>query len=333
MSRIDEMKKQYPELNVSILDIIVNLDTSKTYKYTPLLCKLIAKRLNLKNNSVGEVYSDVKLRYESSLINRGISIINLTDNELYVYNMIMEYFPSEIFSTIKEFMYFMDRNQIENNDVTSYSTIDEIRGAITLASMKELTKELEGQVIKEYEDDVWVAVRPLTFQASVKYGAGTRWCTTYQAEKNYFERYWRGGILCYFINKKTGYKFAGYRSLPDREMSFWNAADNRVDYLDLEIDDYMFQNIRKIFSSEFTNKNLSSDEIQDLVHKECIDAYEKKEILVAELPQLAELAGGDVLEPMEEPNQTLRDAAQRYRTMTAVPIFEQPEIPVIPIRG
>jgi len=71
MSRIDEMKKQYPELNVSILDIIVNLDTSKTYKYTPLLCKLIAKRLNLKNNSVGEVYSDVKLRYESSLINRG----------------------------------------------------------------------------------------------------------------------------------------------------------------------------------------------------------------------------------------------------------------------
>lgn len=95
----------------------------------------------------------------------------------------------------------------------------------------------------------------------------------------------------------------------------------------------MFQNIRKIFSSEFTNKNLSSDEIQDLVHKECIDAYEKKEILVAELPQLAELAGGDVLEPMEEPNQTLRDAAQRYRTMTAVPIFEQPEIPIIPIRG
>ena len=333
MSRIDELKKQYPELNVSLLDIIVNLDTSKTYKYAPLFCKLIAKRLNLKNNNPNENYIDVKLRYESSLINRGISIINLTDNELYVYNMLMEYFLSEIFSTIKEFMYFMDKNQIENKDVTSYSTIDEIRGAITLASMKELTKELEGQVIKEYEDDVWVAVRPLTFQASIKYGAGTRWCTTYQAEKNYFERYWRGGILCYFINKKTGYKFAGYRSLPDREMSFWNAADNRVDYLDLEIDDYMFQNIRKIFSSEFTNKNLSSDEIQDLVHRECIESYEKREIAMEpDIPELHQLAVNEP-QPVEEPNQALMDAARRYRTMTAVPRFEEPDNPVMQIRG
>jgi hypothetical protein len=333
MSRIDELKKQYPELNVSLLDIIVNLDTSKTYKYAPLFCKLIAKRLNLKNNNPNENYIDVKLRYESSLINRGISTINLTDNELFVYNMLMEYFPTEIFSTIKEFMYFMDKNQIENKDVTSYSTIDEIRGAITLASMKELTKELEGQVIKEYEDEVWVAVRPLTFQASVKYGAGTRWCTTYQAEKNYFERYWRGGILCYFINKKTGYKFAGYRSLPDREMSFWNAADNRVDYLDLEIEDYMFNKIRKIFSSEFTNKNLSSDEIQDLVHKECIEAYEKKEVLVEQdIPQLEQLVANEP-QPMDGPNQVLINAAHRYRTMTAVPRFEEPEVPIIPIRG
>lgn len=333
MSRIDELKKQYPELNVSLLDIIVNLDTSKTYKYAPLFCKLIAKRLNLKNNNPNENYSDVKLRYESSLINRGISTINLTDNELFVYNMLMEYFPTEIFSTIKEFMYFMDKNQIENKDVTSYSTIDEIRGAITLASMKELTKELEGQIIKEYEDDVWVAVRPLTFQASAKYGTGTRWCTTYQAEKNYFEKYWRGGILCYFINKKTGYKFAGYRSLPDREMSFWNAADNRVDYLDLEIDDYMFVNIRKIFSSEFTNKNLSSDEIQDLVHKECIESYEKREIAMEpDIPELHQLAVNEP-QPVEEPNQALMDAARRYRTMTAVPRFEEPDTPVIQIRG
>jgi hypothetical protein len=187
MSRIDEIKKQYPELNVSFLDIITNLDTSKTYKYTPLFCKLLAKRLNLKHNSAGENFNDVKLRYESSLINRGISTINLTDNQLYVYNILTEYFPSEIFFTIKEFMYFMEKNQIENNDVTSYSSIDEMRSAITLASIKELTKELESQVIKEYEDETWVAVRPLTFDASAKYGAGTRWCTTYQREKNYFD--------------------------------------------------------------------------------------------------------------------------------------------------
>lgn len=332
MSRIDEIKKQYPELNVSFLDMITNLDTSKTYKYTPLFCKLFAKRLSLKHNSIGEDFKDVKLRYESSLINKGFSTMDLTDNQLFVYNMFTEYFPSEIFFTLKEFMYFMEKNQIENNDVTSYSTIDEMRSAITLASMKELTKELEGQVIKEYEDETWVAVRPLTFDASAKYGTGTRWCTTYQAEKNYFERYWRGGILCYFINKKTGYKFAGYRSLPDREMSFWNASDMRVDYLDLEIDDYMFTNIRKIFSSEYTNKNLSSDEIQELVHKECIESYEynKSELRVAEIEEPV---------PMDEPNEALRNAAERYAelrnvTMTAVPRFADiVETPIVEMRG
>jgi hypothetical protein len=229
----------------------------------------------------------------------------------------------------------MEKNQIENNDVTSYSSIDEMRSAITLASIKELTKELESQVIKEYEDETWVAVRPLTFDASAKYGTGTRWCTTYQAEKNYFERYWRGGILCYFINKKTGYKFAGYRSLPDREMSFWNSSDMRVDYLDLEIDDYMFTNIRKIFSSEHTNKNLSSDEIQEQVHKECIDQYGKVES-IGVLMEQQQPVEEDI---MEEPNEALRNAAQRYNelrnvSMTAVPRYvDNVEAPVVEMRG
>ncbi|MFN9959911.1 MAG: hypothetical protein ACK55I_43050, partial [bacterium] len=118
-------------------------------------------------------------------------------------------------------------------------------------------------------------VRPLTFSASAKYGAGTRWCTTYQKEKVYFEKYLRNGVLVYFINKKTGYKFAGFRELSNKEMSFWNSADNRVDYLDLEIDDYMFTTVRKIFSSQLSNKNLSSDEIQEQVHSECISEYPK----------------------------------------------------------
>jgi hypothetical protein len=173
-------------------------------------------------------------------------------------------------------MRYMDKGHIENTDVTSYKDIESVRGAITLASMKELTKDLEGQVIKEFEDEKWVILRPLTFSASAKYGASTRWCTTYQREKNYFEKYWRKGILVYFINKKTGYKFAGYKGLSgDTEFSFWNSEDTRVDYLDVEADDYLFPIVRKIFKSNSTNKNLCSDEIQQQVHKECIDQYGK----------------------------------------------------------
>ena len=80
-------------------------------------------------------------------------------------------------------MEYMNNNQIENKDVTSYSSVEDLRSAITLASLKKISKELESQVIKEFEDDTWVCVRPLTFSSSAKYGSGTKWCTTYQAEK------------------------------------------------------------------------------------------------------------------------------------------------------
>ena len=197
----------------------------------------------------------------------------------YLLNYVSEHIPIDTFQTLNLFMEYMDKGQIENTDVTSYKDIESIRGAITLASMKELTKDLEGQVIKEFEDEKWVILRPLTFSASAKYGSSTRWCTTYQKEKNYFEKYWRKGILVYFINKKTGYKFAGYKGLSgDDEFSFWNSEDNRVDYLDVDADDYLFPIVRRIFKSESTNKNLSSDEIQEQVHNECLTPYEKMRV-------------------------------------------------------
>ena len=280
MSRINELKKQYPELNITMFDLMVRLDTTKTHKYLPLMCKIFGKRFNVKEIWYKDELSINTLEMQSNLINKGISTDGLTDNQMfYLSNYITENFTTETYHTLNLFMEYMDKNMIEKNDVTSYKDIDDIRGAVTLATMKELTKELEGQVIKEYEDEKWVVVRPLTFSASAKYGSSTRWCTTYQKEKNYFEKYWRRGILVYFINKETGYKFAGYKGLDgDSEFSFWNAEDSRVDYLDVDADDYLYPIVKKIFRSEFTNKNLCSDEIQQQVYTECISVHEKMRI-------------------------------------------------------
>ena len=277
MSRLDELKKQYPELNLSMFDMMVRLDTSKSYKYLPLLCKIFGQKFNPKKLWHKDDYASSILEIQSILINKGISTDGLNDNQMYyMVHYISENFQNETYQTLKEFMDYMDKGQVENKDVSIYKDIDDVRGAVTLASMKELTKDLEGQVIKEYEDEKWVVVRPLTFSASAKYGASTRWCTTYQKEKQYFEKYWRKGILVYFINKQTGYKFAGYKGLNgDGEFSFWNSEDSRVDYLDIDADDYLFPLVRRIFKSELTNKNLCSDEIQKQVHEECLTGYEK----------------------------------------------------------
>jgi hypothetical protein len=263
-----------------MFDLMVRLDTTKTHKYLPLMCKIFGKRFNVKEMWRKDELSMGLLELQSNLINKGISTDGLTDNQMfYLSNYITENFTTETYHTLNLFMEYMDKNMIEKNNVTNYKDIDDIRGAVTLATMKELTKELEGQVIKEYEDEKWVVVRPLTFSASAKYGSSTRWCTTYQKEKNYFEKYWRRGILAYFINKETGYKFAGYKGLDgDSEFSFWNAEDSRVDYLDVDADDYLYPIVKKIFRSEFTNKNLCSDEIQQQVYTECISVHEKMRI-------------------------------------------------------
>jgi hypothetical protein len=305
MSRLDELKKQYPELNVTVFDMMTRLDTSKSYKYLPLMCKIFGKRYKPSEQYQKDDLAQLMLETQSGLMNKGISTNDLTNNQMYyLLNYVSEHIPIDTFQTLNEFIRYMDKGQIENTDVSSYKDIESIRGAITLASMKELTKDLEGQVIKEFEDEKWVILRPLTFSASAKYGSSTRWCTTYQREKNYFEKYWRQGILVYFINKKTGYKFAGYKGLSGSdEFSFWNSEDNRVDYLDVDADDYLFPIVRRIFKSTSTNKNLCSNEIQEQVHKECIEAYEKMRIEFVNGPD--ETIPLD--EQPEQPDSDLRD--------------------------
>lgn len=308
MSKIKELKEKYPHLNLSFFDLMTRMDVSKTNKYLPLICKIFSKRFEV--NHQYPLNFEIHTRETNSrLSSSGFDIENLTPNESYVLTHLIDYFNNDLLNSITQFMEYMERGLIENKDILKYEDLDSIRGAITLAAMREWTKDLEGEIIKEYEDEKWVVVRPLTFAASAKYGASTRWCTTYSREKQYFEKYWRKGILVYFINKISGYKFAGYKSLDeDNELSFWNAEDSRVDYLLLDADDYLFPIVRKIFSSKNTNKNLCSAEIQEQVHQECIFESEK---IVA------------INETYEVP---IRELWVEQPTTTAQPIYEPPNI-------
>jgi len=276
MSRLDELKKQYPELNVTMFDLFKSMDPTNSYKYIPLLCKIFGKKWRMDEQHEKEELPKLIIEYRTYLSNLGMDVKKLNDNQTYFIRHLIDFYPSNHYETFREFISLMENKRIDNKDVTSYGSIDDVRKAVSLASIKELNRELEGQVIKEYEDDKWVIVRPLTFASSVKYGASTRWCTTYKSDKQYFERYWRQGILVYFINKHTGYKFAGFKSLSEHDMSFWNAEDTRVDYLDIDVDDYLFPIVKKIFNSKDTNKNLCSDELQEKVHQECIGSIENE---------------------------------------------------------
>jgi hypothetical protein len=298
MSKINEIKKQYPELNLSVIDLFSKIDNTKTNKYLPLLCKVFSYRFQ-----PNKLWDKEDAKHEMSHIRErmgtlGFNCDEMNDNEVFTYHMFCDYFNNEDIRDLILFRKFNERGLIQNTDVTSYQNMDEVRSAVGLASLRDHEKEMKSQIIKEYEDDIWLALRPLTFGSSSKYGAATKWCTTYQNDKEYFERYWRRGILVYYINKITGLKFASFKSLDyERELSFWNAADQRVDFLELEVDDYMFPVIKNILKSDKTNKDLSSIKIQVQVELECSrsikkslvqeDRYEvERQVMEEDIPQI-----------------------------------------------
>ena len=85
MSRLIELKKQYPELNLSFFDIMVRMDTSKSYKYLPMLCKIFSNRFDVKESWKNDEYLPKALvEMRSNFKEKGINCDELSDNQLYV---------------------------------------------------------------------------------------------------------------------------------------------------------------------------------------------------------------------------------------------------------
>lgn len=280
MSKIDTLKQQFPELNMSLIDIFQMMDPTKSNKYLQLLCKLFSKRYRA-DDVVNNKNSKQELEDISKIL--GVDHKNLSLPQLFlIRDMIYQYYHSSQFDDIKDFIYQMEKGIIPENDVCKYSTFEDINSAVSLASLIEDKKEMECQIHRVYEDENWLVVLPLTFESSSKYGAGTKWCTTYKKEKHYFARYWNRGILSYFINKKTGYKFASFKSLVENETTFWNASDSRVDFLDVEIDDYMFPIVKNILKSEKTNSEYLDLGMRIKVCNDCCVIYDEPRVRLEE---------------------------------------------------
>jgi hypothetical protein len=90
-----------------------------------------------------------------------------------IINLISNYFGYSNFKLIKEFIDLNEKKLIENNDLTTYKTFNELELQISLSNLKSIDNEMTKQVQKLYETDEWLVVKPLSYQASLKYGAST----------------------------------------------------------------------------------------------------------------------------------------------------------------
>jgi hypothetical protein len=183
---------------------------------------------------------------------------------------------------------------------------------MSLASLKLIDKEMQKQVQKLYETDEWLVVKPMSFLASKKYGANTKWCTTHENNPDYYLTYSRRGILIYCINKITGEKVAAFKNIDmsyDRETSFWNIIDNRID----SIESGLPVEVMEVIKNEFTNTKQSNWDILS-------DEEKNKQVLWLENEYYSKISSREN-EVVEEP--------MNYET--AEPrMMDEVEMPVLP---
>ena len=172
MSRLDRLKEQHPDLNISLIDIISFLDPTDSYKYTEFLIK------NFKNDS--DYYSPNK-------------------DEFMGYMGVFLFGSGEI-ETLNEFERHSKANRIKIKDISQYTNFLELNESVVLAQEIENRKKLEKEILKIHEDDTWFILTPLSFEASQVYGANTKWCVTHL---KYWNQYLTTHRLIYVLNKKT----------------------------------------------------------------------------------------------------------------------------------
>jgi len=226
MSRLDRLKEQHSDLNISLIDIISFLDPTDSHKYTEFLIK------NFKNDS--DYYSSNK-------------------DEFMGYMGVFLFGSGEI-ETLNEFERHSKANRIKIKDISQYDNFLELNESVVLAQEIENRKKLEKEILKIHEDDTWFILTPLSFEASKVYGANTKWCVT---QEKYWNQYLITHRLIYVLNKRTDTKFAFSREFKTNKFQGWDQLDKEVDPMFINfIPDELFLKIRKELQKDDTTGDL-----------------------------------------------------------------------------
>ena len=253
MSKAKELKTN-PENNINMYELLSLFSPEKKSKYVDTLFRLMKKSKNFKEH-VKEVKEHLLKTFDFLDEEEINQLPDLT--AVYFYRFLDSYFNQSDLVSFRKFCEYNERGLIKQNDVSKYSSFEELHNSLSLAEMIVQTKEMEKQIKIVAEDENWLILRPLTFEASKKYGSNTKWCTTTENNPEYFNKYSKRGVLIYIINKSTGYKVASFYSLDknDPEFSWWDQKDSRIDSLDADVTDDVRKIIRDESKAEGTKSN------------------------------------------------------------------------------
>jgi hypothetical protein len=253
MNRIEELKQHNPYYGKSLIDILSYV--LEKPKYVEMAIRMTKDKQSKQN-----YYIDVKdtLTRQFGMSQEKVNALARYEVD-FIFTALENVGRENVYNLIK-FADYNERKLIDRNDVSQYSSFADLENQLSLAELKLIDKELQKQTSILLEDKEWLVLKPLSFEASLKYGASTRWCTAMKNDPEYFARYAKRGIVIYCINKLTGHKIAAFKNLNqdyDRETSFWNAQDARIDSMETDLP----SNILDIIRFEFATAKLTNWEL------------------------------------------------------------------------
>ena len=242
MSKIDKLKEQHPELNVSIIDLLSKIDPSDTNKYVEFLIKQIKNSYD----------------YDGDNTNLSLYIITEIVGDVNV-------------ETLNEFDRHCKVNRIKKNDISQYKNWTEMKESVRITNESVKQKELETQVIKLLDNDEYCVVIPLSYEASKIYGANTKWCTT---QETHWKNYIRDYKLIYIMDKVMNDKYAVSIKTGDKsKIQGWLSDDKEVSPLTLPIS----SEVITLIINEI-NKDESIVEMEEYSKMDNKIPYQKKSI-------------------------------------------------------
>lgn len=245
MNKIEELKQHNPQFSKSLIDLLSYvIEKPKYMDMAVRMLKTHIEELHHLKDHKNYLHNNFDIPLEK--------INSLSNYEALALYQVLELIGSGNFSNMNKFIAYNERKLIDQNDVSTYKRFSDLDGPLSLAELKLVDKQLQSQVITLLNTDEWIVVKPLSVEASLKYGASTKWCTAMKNDEGYFIRYSKRGILIYCINKITGYKIAAFKNIDkeyDRETSFWDSQDNRLDSMETNLPDIVLDVIKDQFNN------------------------------------------------------------------------------------
>jgi len=250
MNKNDRLIKENPQLDVSIIKLIRAFDPTENGKYTQFLI----------DRFIEHFHETIEHRQQSDTLNHLHP--NRTAVEDWLMRVLMDVYQPENLESLWDFAEHHKEKRVPEPDIQKYKGWEDIHNAVYLADMKSKEKDYREQIINVFEDDEWFILRPLTFNASLAYGATTKWCTASRNNPDYFYSYCDRGILVYIINKKNGIKYGMYAEIIKSKMadkqnfdiSFWSAEDKKVESLMVDLPNEILSIIRGLLNDKTQTK-------------------------------------------------------------------------------